>query len=98
MFLKGEHLSFPSSYVLILDSIVRKYSGGKQGPGPPGVAAPLPPGPAAASSTPPAGTGGGFRFPGGNQPYAGVLHAKGLPPPTVNLCGPEGQRRSSYTC
>lgn len=36
MFLKSEHLSFPSSYFLILDSIVQKYlgeSGGESRPG-----------------------------------------------------------------
>lgn len=36
MFLKSEHLSFPSSYILILDSIVQKYlgeSGGASRPG-----------------------------------------------------------------
>lgn len=36
MFLKSEHLSFPSSYFLILDSSVQKYfgeSGGESRPG-----------------------------------------------------------------
>lgn len=45
MFLKSEHLSFPSSYFLILDSSVQKYfgeSGG--GPALAGAAALLPAG------------------------------------------------------
>ena len=45
MFLKNEHLSFPSSYFLILDSIDQKHSGGPRRRSPPGAAAPLPDGP-----------------------------------------------------
>lgn len=51
MFLKSEHLSFTSSYFLILDSIVQKYAGGSGGEARPGRTARSRPGTAAAQST-----------------------------------------------